>query len=149
MLRFWWNLVFICKIEWENRFCQYFCTFFNIFRENRDILQKIMIFSDMDMFTQFEFKATIFELKQIQIVFWNPENIFNKTTALDFSNLSLIFYYDWKCIWILKSPNFSKFTLFFSILSNVCKKQGRKSKIKRRCFVAMGLAILKPVLFLF
>ena len=149
MLRFWLNLVFISKIGWENRLCQYFCTFFSIFRENLDFLLKKMIFSDLDMFTQFEFEATIFELKQIQIVFWNPENISNKTTALDFSNLSLIFYYDWKCIWTLKSPDFSKFTPFFSILLNLRKKQGWKSKIKSRCIVAIGSVILKPVLFLF
>ena len=57
-------------------------------------LLKKMIFSDLNMFTQFEFEATIFTLKQIQIVFWNPENISNKTTPMDFSNLSLIYYYD-------------------------------------------------------
>ena len=37
MLRLWWNLVFMCKIGRETRFCQYFCTFFSILRENRDI----------------------------------------------------------------------------------------------------------------
>ena len=95
----------------------------------------------MDMFTQFEFEATIFTVKQIQIVFWNPENISNKTTALDFSNLSLIFYYDWKCIWTLKSPDSSKCTPFFSILLNLHKKT--RTKIKSRRFVAMGLAIQK------
>ena len=44
MLWFWWNLVFICKIGQENWFCQYFCTFFSISRENRDFLLKKMIF---------------------------------------------------------------------------------------------------------
>ena len=145
MLWYWWNLVYISKIGWENLFCQYFCIFFSIFRENRDFWLKKMIYSDLDMFTQFKFEATIFELKQIQIVFeilrifptkqrlwvfqifpwffcrkkwffsdldmftqfkfeatifmlkqiqivfWNPENISNKTRALDFSNLSSIF----------------------------------------------------------
>ena len=59
-------------------------------------------------------------------MFWNPENISNKT-ALDSSNLSLIFYYDWKCIWTLKSLDFSKYIPFFSILLNLRKKLGRKS----------------------
>ena len=36
MLRFWWNFIFRCKIGRENRFCQYFCTYFSIFRENYD-----------------------------------------------------------------------------------------------------------------
>ena len=84
MLQFWLNLVFICKIGRENRFCQYFCTFFSIFRQNLDFLLKKMIFSDLDLFTQFEFEATIFELKQIQIMFWNPESISKETTALNF-----------------------------------------------------------------
>ena len=44
MLRFWWNLIFICKIGRENRFCQYFCTFLSIFRKNLDFLLKNMIF---------------------------------------------------------------------------------------------------------
>ena len=106
MLRLWWNLIFICKIGREKRYCQQFCTLFSIFRENRDfLLNFFLFFSDLDMFTQFEFEATIYELKQIQILFWNPENISNKTTALDFSILSLIFYYDWKYIWTLKSPD--------------------------------------------
>ena len=110
---------------------------------------KKMIFSDLDMYTQFEFEATIFELKQIQIMFLNPESISKETTALDFSYLFLILYDDWKCIWTLKSLDFSKFTPFFSILLNLRKKQGWKSKIKSRCIVAIGSVILKPVLFLF
>ena len=148
MLRFWLNLAFICKIEWENRFCQYFCTIFSIFfRENHEFLLKKIIFSDLNIFTQFEFEATIFELKQIQIVFYNPENISNKTMALDFSNLSFIFYCNWKYIWTLKSHDFSKFAPFFSILLNLRKKQRWNWKIKSRCFVAMGLPILKQFFF--
>ena len=109
MLWFLLNLIFIYKIGWANRFCQYFSLF----------LEKIMIFcwmffsSDLDMFTQFEFENIIFELKQI--VFWNPKNISNKTTALDFLKFILDFLlwqYDWKCIWTLKSPDFSNFTSF-------------------------------------
>ena len=42
--------------------------FLLFFRENRVFLLKKKN-SDLDMFTQFEFEATIFELKQIQIMF--------------------------------------------------------------------------------
>ena len=63
MLRFWWNFIFICKIGRETRFCQYFCTYFLIFIEKIVIFcWKKMIFSDMDMFTQFQFEAIISEL---------------------------------------------------------------------------------------
>ena len=40
-----------------------------IFAQILVFLEKIMILSYLDMFTQFEFEITIFELKQIQIVF--------------------------------------------------------------------------------
>ena len=114
MLWFWWNLIFICKIGQENRFCQYFCTYFTIFRENHDFLLKNMIFTYLDMFTQFEFEIRIFELKQIQIVFWNPENISNKTTALDFQNYPWFFTMTgnvsskhWKALIFRNLPHFS------------------------------------------
>ena len=46
-----------------------------------------------------------------------------------------------------KALIFRYLPLFFSILLNLCKKQERKSKVKSRCFVAIGLAIPKPVFF--
>ena len=118
MLWFGWNLIFMCKIGRENRFCQYFLVF----------LEKIMIF------------FIFWHVHSIWVWnhnFWaktNPNSVlksweyFQQNNGSGFLNLSLIFYYDWKFIWTLKSPDFSKFNPFFSILLSLRKKQGQKSR---------------------
>ena len=99
------------------------------FRENHDIFAEKMIISDLDMFTQFEFEATIFEQKPIQIVFRNPENISNKTTALNFSNLTLIFYYDWIKMYLnIDKTWFLKINLIFQYIIGSTQKTKTKNK---------------------
>ena len=56
------------KLDDKTDSASIFAHIFSVSRENRDFLLKKMIVSDLDMFTQFEFESTIFEVKQIQIV---------------------------------------------------------------------------------
>ena len=131
MLQFWWNLIFICKIGLETDSASIFAHILLFLEKIVIFLLKKMIFSYLDVFTQFEFDFTTFELKQIQIVFWNPENISNKTTALDFQIYPWFFLRWLKMYLSIEKPWFFKMYPIFHyiIIKNMDENQKSRAVV--------------------
>ena len=69
MLRFLWNLIFLYeKLDEKIDSASIFVHFLVFLEKIMIFCWKKWFFSDLDMFTQFEFEVTIFTLKQIQSV---------------------------------------------------------------------------------